>query len=285
MTKKYRWLFGSGLLCLIVIVLCFSFEAAEKENGEAKTDKEIVAEQVMREITPTIIFMTDLEIEEIERHNNGEEINLVNTDGNFVIEPIDDANEENNVELTNSKTKIENQISKSNLENENQNSNLKSENENRNLDSDFEKAFWECATKTYGDWSCITMTGSKQWELLHNTSVAVCEDGMLRDDEGYICAALGSYFGEIGSRWIFILENGNQIPVIKCDEKADSHTLDERHTVGINTDIIEFYIDVATHRVLGNVKGNGFVWWGNFNNCSEYAGTVVGWKDCGNIFS
>lgn len=158
---------------------------------------------------------------------------------------------------------------------------LESEIENQNSILEFENAFTVCSTKTYADWNCITDTNSRQWELLHHPQIQICNDGMLRDNEGYICAALGSYFGEVGSRWIFFLENGNQIPIVKCDEKADIHTLDTQHTIGVNQDIIEFYIDVSTHSTLGNVKDNGFVYWGNFNNCNEYVGNVIGWAHIG----
>jgi hypothetical protein len=71
----------------------------------------------------------------------------------------------------------------------------------------------------------ITNKNSAQWDYIHNQQiVTVSDDGLLRDADGFIAVALGSYFGDIGSRYIFILDSGIELPVIKIDRKADKHT-------------------------------------------------------------
>ena len=128
------------------------------------------------------------------------------------------------------------------------------------------------SVKTYMDYRCITDTTSVQWELIKN-GLVVEEDGFLRDDEGFIAVALGSYFGPIGSRWVFQLDTDKEIKAIKADEKQDIHTKDAQHMYGLNGDIIEFviYADVMP------MCDNGYVYWGNFNNVDAFNGKVVSW--------
>lgn len=119
----------------------------------------------------------------------------------------------------------------------------------------------------------ITDKTSKQWALLQILNYDT--DGMIRDNEGYIAAALGSYFGPIGSRWIFLLDNGKQIKIIKADQKQDQHTYNYNCMQGYAAlDIIEFVID---DRIMPRWS-NGYVYGGNFNNCLEYQGKVIAWQ-------
>lgn len=127
-------------------------------------------------------------------------------------------------------------------------------------------------SKTYMDYRAITNQSSKQWKLLQTMTIG--EDGMIRDDDGYIAAALGSAFGPIGSRYVFTLEGGNELPIIKADQKQDRHTC-ENNIFGLNNwDIIEFIVDSSKMPVYPN----GYVYGGNFDNCSEYAGDVLYWE-------
>ena len=125
--------------------------------------------------------------------------------------------------------------------------------------------------KTYMDYRAITNTESEQWKLIQ--TLEKCEDGMLRDEYGFIAAALGSYFGGIGSRWLFFTEDGKIIPIVKTDAKQDRHTDSSNIYGSQNYDVIEFVID-GSHL---QKEANGFIYWGNFNNCEKFEGAVVGW--------
>lgn len=143
--------------------------------------------------------------------------------------------------------------------------------------------FWEYApmpssVKTYESCYAITYKPSKQYALLHGDNKLIYrQDGMIQDEEGYIAAALGSYFGPIGSKWIFLLEkeDGTQheLKIIKADQKQDRHTINTINGKA-NTDIIEFIIN---DKVMQKAK-NGLVYSGNFNNCPDFNGTVIAWR-------
>lgn len=77
--------------------------------------------------------------------------------------------------------------------------------------------------KPFEWWTDITSTDSPQWDLIHNY-LTIQENGTLATDDGYTACALGRYFGKIGSKWIFICEDGSEIKVVKADEKQDRHT-------------------------------------------------------------
>ena len=126
--------------------------------------------------------------------------------------------------------------------------------------------------KTYMDYRAITDTSSNQWKLLQTMTIGY--DGMIRDADGYIAAALGSAFGPIGSRYVFTLEDGKELPIIKADQKQDRHTCDN-NIFGLNNwDIIEFIVDSSKMPIYPN----GYVYGGNFDNCPEYAGDVLCWE-------
>lgn len=127
-------------------------------------------------------------------------------------------------------------------------------------------------SKTYMDYRAITNKSSKQWKLLQTMTIG--EDGMIRDKDGYIAAALGSAFGPIGSRYVFTLEGDKELLIVKVDQKQDKHTC-ENNIFGLNNwDIIEFIVDSRKMPVYSN----GYVYGGNFDNCSEYAGDILCWE-------
>lgn len=127
-------------------------------------------------------------------------------------------------------------------------------------------------SKTYMDYRAITDTSSNQWKLLQTMTIGY--DGLIRDKDGYIAAALGSAFGPIGSRYVFTLEGGKELPIIKADQKQDGHTC-ENNIFGLdNWDIIEFIVDSSKMPIWAN----GYVYGGNFDNMPEYAGDVLCWE-------
>lgn len=156
--------------------------------------------------------------------------------------------------------------------------------------SKFEAAPVELETKAYTNYKVIGKGGdSAQSKYIYN-HLTVCDDGYLRDKDGFIAAALGSYFGgyhddSIGTRWVFVCKDGTEIPIVKVDVKQNNHTLDAEHKIGVISgrydnhgnsvrtgEYIEFYVDVD--------KINGLVYT-NSNPCINTTpgmdGVIVGW--------
>lgn len=133
---------------------------------------------------------------------------------------------------------------------------------------------YKTSAKTYMDYRSITMKTSKQYKLIHSEEINICEDGFLRDNDGYIGVAMGSYFGDIGSRYICHLDNGKDIKVVKIEAKSDKHTI--KGFCGIaNYDILEFVIDTRAEWMRNNKWKNGYIFSGNFNNYSNFNGRIV----------
>lgn len=156
--------------------------------------------------------------------------------------------------------------------------------------SEYEDAPFDLETKAYTNYKVIGKGGdSAQSKYIYNY-LTVCDDGYLRDKDGFIAAALGSYFGgyhadSIGTRWVFVCKDGTEIPIVKVDVKQNEHTMDAEHKIGIISgrydkygnpvrtgEYIEFYIDVN--------KINGLEYT-NLNPCINTTpgmdGVIVGW--------
>lgn len=153
--------------------------------------------------------------------------------------------------------------------------------------SDYEAAPVALDTKAYTDYRVA------QNQILK--SLTVCDDGYLRDDDGFIAAALGSYFGgyhadSLGTRWVFICDDGTEIPIVKVDVKHNDHTLDDEHMIGTISghydelgnpircgEYIEFYVDSNIINVV----------YTNSNPCINTTpgmdGTIVGWYQINKI--
>ena len=143
-------------------------------------------------------------------------------------------------------------------------------------DSEYEYGnmeFCNCGTdhtnKPFEWWSDITDTDSPQWDLIHNYLI-IQEDGTLQTDDGFIACALGRHFGKIGTKWIFICEDGSEIKVIKTDEKQDRHTKngDLIHGIICN-ELIELVVDSKISKTCPS---------GNFKDLPGLEGNIIGWK-------
>lgn len=76
--------------------------------------------------------------------------------------------------------------------------------------------------KCYEDYKCITDNTSRQYEL--QTIACTDKDGFRKIDDRYL-VAIGTYFeADCGTLFDIILENGEKIPAIVGDIKADIHT-------------------------------------------------------------
>lgn len=82
--------------------------------------------------------------------------------------------------------------------------------------------------KSYMNWEAITDYNSQQYKFISEFMFVDAKDGLLRleSDTRFIGVALGSYFGEIGSKFKFTLESGNVLYAVKVEAKADKHVYD-----------------------------------------------------------
>jgi len=132
--------------------------------------------------------------------------------------------------------------------------------------------FEPCSTssvKSYMDRKAITSETSKQHKFIEENMEV--RNGFWFDREGYIGVALGSWFGEIGSRWVFELSSGELIYAVKIDEKDDKHTINGcEHK--LDGSVIEFVIDTESSPYW--IGSNGLILNGNFNNLEYFEGTI-----------
>lgn len=134
---------------------------------------------------------------------------------------------------------------------------------------------WEipCSTssvKTYMDYRAITLTSSAQYQYIQEHMTI--HDGLLYSEDGYIGVALGSWWGDIGDKWIIELDTGITLKVVKIDEKADRHVNNGcQHKKDYS--VIEFVVDGDT--IPSDWRGsNGYVFNGNFNNSDLFKGNI-----------
>lgn len=127
----------------------------------------------------------------------------------------------------------------------------------------------DSSAKTYMDYRTITSQSSKQYQLIQEFESV---NGLMKDREGYIAVALGSWFGELGSRWVFELSNGTKLYTIKVDEKHNNHTINGCEHY-LDQSVIEFIIDTETS--VYPIGRNGYILNGNFNNEPTFNGTIT----------
>lgn len=128
-------------------------------------------------------------------------------------------------------------------------------------------------TKTYMDYRLTADVTSVQYWFINN-NLNVDYTGFLYDDDGFIAAALGSYYGEIGSRYYFTLDTGVVLPIVKAEEKADGDVYDGCYHKKDGS-VIEFVIDTDKAGEFFGVFANGLVLQGNYNNYDLFSGSIV----------
>lgn len=122
------------------------------------------------------------------------------------------------------------------------------------------------------DYKFITDITSDQYKLIRSGIISICEDGLLRDQDGYIAIAIGSYYSKkIGDRFIITFDNGKQAKFIVCDEKADKDTINGSNQK-FDKSMIEFIIDV---NLAKSGKYSDAIVSGNFNSCEEFNGNII----------
>ena len=94
--------------------------------------------------------------------------------------------------------------------------------------------------KTYMSWTAVTDTGSAQYRILSQAEHG--SNGLMYYD-GYICIALGSQYGPVGTKY-YMTVGGVVYKFIKADAKADIHTANGEGWTGPDGHIIECIVDM-----------------------------------------
>ena len=128
------------------------------------------------------------------------------------------------------------------------------------------------SVKSYMDYKAITNKSSEQYKYI-KAYMTVNEKGLLVDEDGYIGIALGSYFGDIGSKYQITFSTGLSINVVKIEAKADIHTNNGCEQM-YDKSVIEFVVDVDKAGEYYGVSSNGYILSGNFNNHRDFYGTI-----------
>ena len=110
---------------------------------------------------------------------------------------------------------------------------------------------------TYMDYRAITDTSSKQYALQQDPYCVVNEQGFLMYRDNWYVVAMGSYWGNIGDKFIVRLQNGKLFSIIIGDRKASTGHDNYAQTDG---SVIEFLIqsDSAAMSAL-NVQYHGLI--------------------------
>lgn len=128
--------------------------------------------------------------------------------------------------------------------------------------------------KAYMPYTAITDTTSNQYRYIKDNMTADTVTGLLVDKYGFIGAALGYKFGDIGSRYYFTLDTGIILPLVKIDEKAAKDAPDGC-THGTDGSTIELVIDEGYASSYFGIGNNGYILNGSFNNYECFVGKIV----------
>ena len=131
------------------------------------------------------------------------------------------------------------------------------------------------SVKSYMDYRAITDTASKQYKYIQEHMIVDNETGFLYDEDGFIGAALGRYYGVIGDRFYFTLENGVTLPIVKIESKADIDTDDNNCYNPYDNSTIEFVVDTDLANEYFGYYGNGLVLSGNYGNYPLFKGKII----------
>ena len=129
--------------------------------------------------------------------------------------------------------------------------------------------------KTYMDYHATTAKSSRQYQFIHNNLTVDETTGFLYDEDGFIAAALGSFYGEIGDRFYFTLDSGVVLPIVKSEEKANVDTDDSGCYHLSDNSVIEFVIDKNYAMDYFGRLSNNYVLNGNYNNHELFNGNIV----------
>lgn len=120
-------------------------------------------------------------------------------------------------------------------------------------------------------YKAITNKSSAQYKFIHSDKIKVCSDGLLRDKDGYIGVAFGSYYQDkIGDRFIVTFEDGKKQKFVAVDQKADKDTI---NCANHKTDgsMIEFVIDISKAKKTYKTA----ICMGNFDYADDFSGNII----------
>ena len=129
------------------------------------------------------------------------------------------------------------------------------------------------SVKTYMDYRMITSKSSKQYRYIKE-HMQVNEKGLLVDKDGYIGIALGNYWGVIGDKFIFTLDSGVVLSVVKIEVKADQHMINKCYQKW-DKSVIEIVGHAGKMADYYGRASNNYVLSGNFNNHDDFKGRIV----------
>lgn len=112
--------------------------------------------------------------------------------------------------------------------------------------------------KSYMSFTSITNKSSKQYKFISENMLIFESDGFLRlkSDTRFIGVALGSYFGEIGSKFKFTLEGGAVVYAVKVEEKSDAHTINGC-VQKWDSSILEFVVNKNFEKIHPEIAAGG----------------------------
>lgn len=120
--------------------------------------------------------------------------------------------------------------------------------------------------KSYMDYKCIKKN-CKQGNIVYGKNAWTDGDGLRKSGE-YYCVALGSYYGNIGDKFVIETDKGNTYKIIKADEKANRHTdTTNRYTLA-NGCMMEWIVEI--NKMDGSVKSSG-----NIDNIKKVSGAIT----------
>lgn len=105
--------------------------------------------------------------------------------------------------------------------------------------------------KYYEDYRMITDRTSKQWKFQQRNDVQEDYRGFLMQDGEWYAVALGSYFGKVGTKYIFTMSTGKTIKTVKGDYKANRDTCKDNY-LSYNGHILEFMINTDSSWMIEN---------------------------------
>lgn len=128
--------------------------------------------------------------------------------------------------------------------------------------------------KSFMSWQNITSRSSMQWKLQNWAAYTDWYTG-LREIDGRVCIALGSYYGaKIGSYVDLIMENGSTIKCIMADQKADEHTDPTHRWHSSDGSVGEFLVEKSALpkvvRQMGDISYIHPVYQGNISKIKVY---------------
>ena len=124
------------------------------------------------------------------------------------------------------------------------------------------------AVKRFLDYRCVTDESSRQYRLLQKGEI---DSNGLIYIAGHICAALGSKYGPIGTKYIFVLKDGNRthyVKIIKTDQKKDQDTAGGAGWTDKDGNILEMIVDRS--RISQKCNSTG-----DMDKCQLTSGRII----------